>query len=159
MKRENYISWDQYFMGVAKLSGMRSKDPDTQVGCCIVNQDKHIIGVGYNGFANGCSDDEFPWSKEQNGSILNSKYPYVVHAEVNAILNATIPVKGSTLYVTLFPCANCAKLAIQAGIKEIIYISDKNNGKEDDIAAKKMLKAAKVKTRCIKDFVISLENV
>ena len=116
-----HISWDQYFMGVALLSAKRSKDPSTQVGACVVNQDKRIIGIGYNGFPTGCSDDVFPWGKTDENS-LNTKYPYVVHAEPNAILNCTSNIKGATLYVTLFPCNECAKLIIQSGIKHIVYI-------------------------------------
>lgn len=145
MKDQNYISWDTYFMGVALLSSYRSKDPSTKVGACIVNQQKRIIGIGYNGFPYGCDDDEFPWARE--GDYLECKYPYVVHAEPNAILNSTTSLEGATLYVTLFPCNECAKLVIQAGIKEIVYMSDKYSGTPSDLASKKMLDAAGVKTR------------
>ena len=145
MKDNNYISWDEYFMGVAVLSSMRSKDPNTKVGACIVNTSKRIIGIGYNGFPYGCSDDEFPW--ERNGDYLDCKYPYVVHAEPNAILNSTTSLENAILYVTLFPCNECAKLIIQAGIKEIVYMEDKYNGTPSDTASKKMLEAAGVKTR------------
>ena len=145
MKSTNYISWDTYFMGVALLSSYRSKDPNTKVGACIVNQQKRIIGIGYNGFPYGCSDDEFPW--ERNGDYLDCKYPYVVHAEPNAILNSTTSLENAILYVTLFPCNDCAKLIIQAGIKEIVYMEDKYNGTPSDTASKKMLEAAGVKTR------------
>ena len=145
MKSTNYISWDTYFMGVALLSSYRSKDPNTKVGACIVNQQKRIIGIGYNGFPYGCSDDEFPW--ERNGDYLDCKYPYVVHAEPNAILNSTTSLENAILYVTLFPCNECAKLIIQAGIKEIVYMEDKYNGTPSDTASKKMLEAAGVKTR------------
>lgn len=147
MKDSNYISWDQYFMGVAILSGMRSKDPNTKVGACIVNEDLKIVGIGYNGFPKGCSDDIFPW--ERKGSFLDVKYPYVVHAEPNAILNSTVSLKNATIYVTLFPCHECVKLIIQSGIKEIVYMEDKYSGTESDIAAKKMLEAAKIKLRKI----------
>ena len=123
-KRTDYISWDDYFMSIAILTAKRSKDPNTQVGACIVDQNKRIVGMGYNGFPNGCSDDEFPW--ERKGEFLDCKYPYVVHAEPNAILNSTASLQNATLYVTLFPCHECAKLIIQSGIKEIVYISDKN---------------------------------
>ena len=126
MKDNNYIVWDEYFMGVAILSSMRSKDPSTKVGACIVNQDKKIVGIGYNGFPMGCSDDEFPWDRE--GDFLDCKYPYVVHAEPNAILNSTVSLKDATIYVTLFPCNECAKLIIQSGIKEIVYMGDKYSG-------------------------------
>ncbi|MDD4212955.1 MAG: dCMP deaminase family protein [Bacilli bacterium] len=156
MKRTDYISWDTYFMGVALMSAMRSKDPNTQVGACIVNEKKRIIGIGYNGFPVGCDDDEFPW--ENNGDFLNSKYPYVVHAEPNAILNASCSLENATLYVTLFPCNECAKLIIQSGIKEIVYLSDKYEGTEPDLASKKMLEAAKVQTRKMQPLKIVIEE-
>lgn len=146
-KRTDYISWDEYFMGVALLSAKRSKDPSTQVGACIINEDKRIIATGYNGFPAGISDDKFPWDKDTK-NLFDSKYPYVVHAEVNAILNAVTPTKNATLYVTLFPCSDCTKMIIQSGIKEVVYLSDKHSGTDDDIAAKRMLKAAKIKVRC-----------
>jgi dCMP deaminase len=150
MKRTNYISWDDYFMGVAYLSAMRSKDDSSQVGACIVNTQNRIVGIGYNGLPIGCSDEEFPWERE--GDWLDTKYPYVVHAEPNAILNATVPLQGSRLYVTLFPCNECAKLIIQSGIKEIIYLSDKYEGTEIDIASKRLLSAAKVSWRKLQNF-------
>lgn len=145
MKSLDYISWDDYFMGIALLSGKRSKDPNTKVGACIVTPDKRIVGVGYNGFPAGCSDDDFPWKRE--GEYLETKYPYVCHAELNAILNSIKSTKGCTIYVGLFPCNECAKSIIQSGIKEIVYLSDKYNGTESDIASKKMLDAAGVKHR------------
>ncbi len=141
-----HISWDEYFMGVAILSSYRSKDPSTKVGACIVNEDKRIIGIGYNGFPYGCSDEEFPWERE--GELLETKYPYVVHAEPNAILNSTTSLKGATLYVTLFPCNECAKLIIQCGIKKIVYMSDKYKDNEYYEASKIMFKAAGV--TCVK---------
>jgi dCMP deaminase len=150
MKRQNYISWDEYFMGVAYLSSLRSKDDSSQVGACIVNGKNRIVGIGYNGLPIGCSDDEFPW--ERVGDFLDTKYPYVVHAEPNAILNATVPLEGSRMYVTLFPCNECAKLIIQSGIREIIFLSDKYAGTDSDIAAKKMLSASGVKTRKLERF-------
>ena len=143
--RENYLSWDAYFMGIALLSAMRSKDPQTQVGACIVNEDNRIVGIGYNGFPRGCSDVEFPWERE--GEFLQTKYPYVVHAEQNAILNSTSQLKQCRLYVSLFPCHECAKAIIQSGIKEIVYEDDKYNGTDSDIASKRMLDAAGVKYR------------
>ena len=155
MKSTNYISWDTYFMGVALLSSYRSKDPNTKVGACIVNQQKRIIGIGYNGFPYGCSDDEFPW--ERNGDYLDCKYPYVVHAEPNAILNSTTSLENAILYVTLFPCNECAKLIIQAGIKEIVYMDDKYCGTDTDVASKRMLDAAGVKYRKAKKIKINLE--
>lgn len=154
MKSTNYISWDTYFMGVALLSSYRSKDPNTKVGACIVNQQKRIIGIGYNGFPYGCSDDEFPW--ERNGDYLDCKYPYVVHAEPNAILNSTTSLENAILYVTLFPCNECAKLIIQAGIKEIVYMEDKYNGTPSDTASKKMLEAAGVKTRKMEQVTLTV---
>lgn len=142
MKRTDYISWDEYFMSVALLASMRSKDPNTQVGACIVGDDKRIISTGYNGFPRGCSDDEFPWNREGE----ETKYPYVVHAELNAILNAGgRSLAGSTLYVALFPCNECAKAIIQAGIKTVVYLSDKYDGTPSVCASKRMLRAAGVK--------------
>lgn len=143
--RKNYVSWDVYFMGIALLSTKRCKDPNTQVGACIVNDNKKIVGIGYNGMPFGCSDKEFPWERE--GDFLNTKYAYVVHAEPNAILNSNSQTKGCTIYVTLFPCNECAKLIIQSGIKEIVYMDDKYCGTDSDIASKKMLDAAGVKYR------------
>ncbi len=145
--RKDYISWDQYFMGVAKLSSLRSKDPSTQVGACIINPDKRIVGIGYNGLPQGCSDEEYPWANE--GEYVDTKYPYVVHAEANAILNATTNLKGSSIYVTLFPCNECAKLIIQSGIKEIVFESNKYGNSKEHQAAIKMLKSSKVKYRQI----------
>ncbi|WP_025724685.1 deoxycytidylate deaminase [Acholeplasma granularum] len=156
MKNQNYISWDQYFMGLAKLSALRSKDPNTQVGACIINQDKRIVAIGYNGLPIGMSDDEFHWEKNQDYS--NSKYAYVVHAEANAILNATSNLKNSTLYVTLFPCNECMKLLVQAGIKEIVYMSDKDKGKESHIASTLMMKKAGITSRQMKLETILLET-
>ncbi len=137
-------------MGVAYLSSLRSKDESSQVGACIVNTKNRIVGIGYNGLPIGCNDDDFPWERE--GDFLNTKYPYVVHAEPNAILNATVPLEESKIYVTLFPCNECAKLIIQAGIREIIYLSDKYLGTDTDLAAKKMLKASGVSTRKLEHF-------
>ncbi len=143
-KRTDYISWDEYFMGVALMAAHRSKDPNTQVGACIVNEDHKILSLGYNGMPIGCSDDEFPWARE--GNYLETKYPYVCHAELNAILNAAgQSLKGATIYVPLFPCHECAKAIIQAGIRKIIYISDKYKETESIYASKKMLNAAGVK--------------
>lgn len=142
MKRQGYISWDEYFMGIALLAQKRSKDPNTQVGACIVSPENIIISTGYNGFPNGCSDDEFPW--ERDGS--ETKYPYVVHAELNAILNAGgRQLRGARVYVGLFPCNECAKAIIQSGIREIIYLSDKYRGTESNCASKRMLDAAGVR--------------
>lgn len=145
MKREDYISWDQYFMGVALLSAKRSKDPNTQVGACLVNFDKRIVGIGYNGFPRHIDDDSFPWTDGE--TLSNSKYAYVVHAEANAILNATTPLKDTSIYVTLFPCHECVKLIIQSGVREVIYYSDKYHDTESNIAAKKMLDKANISYR------------
>ena len=140
MKRQDYITWDQYFMGLALLSAERSKDPSTQVGACIVNDENKIVSVGYNGAPIGYDDDkDMNW--ERDGSFLDTKYPYVCHSELNAILNSGVSVKGCKLYVTLFPCNECAKVIIQSGIKEFVYLSDKYDGTEGNIAAKKMFDA------------------
>ena len=144
MKRQDYISWDEYFMGVAMLAAKRSKDPNTQVGACIVSQDNIILSTGYNGFPKGCSDDEFPWEREGN----DTKYPFVVHAELNAILNCNgKSLKGSKIYVALFPCNECAKAIIQSGIGEVIYLSDKYASTAATLASKRMLDAAGVSYR------------
>ncbi len=145
-KRKDYISWDEYFMGVAMLSAMRSKDPNTQVGACIVSQDHKILSMGYNGFPIGCSDDEFPWTRE--GEPLQNKYFYTTHSELNAILNYRGgSLEGATIYVTLFPCNECAKAIIQSGIKRVVYDSDKYQDEAGVIASKRMLKAAGVETK------------
>lgn len=142
MKRTDYISWDEYFMGVAMLAACRSKDPSTQVGACIVSQDNIIISTGYNGMPKGCDDDVFPWNRDGE----DNKYPYVVHAELNAILNASgRDLRGSKLYVALFPCNECAKAIIQSGIREIYYLSDKYATTPGTLASKRMLSAAGVK--------------
>lgn len=157
MKRTDYISWDEYFIGIAELSAMRSKDPNTQVGCCIVNENNRILSVGYNGFPSGCDDDLFPWEREAE-SILDTKYPFVCHAELNAILNSRVSLEGARLYVTLFPCNECAKAIIQSGIKEVIYVSDKYSKSENTIASKKMLSSANVKLRQIKGVTLTLKS-
>ena len=141
--RKDVLSWDQYFMGMAHLSAMRSKDPNTRVGACIVNPQKRVVGLGYNGFPYGCEDDEFPWARD--GQFLETKYPYVVHAELNAILNSIQDLHGCTLYVSLFPCNECAKAIIQAGITCVVYESDKYDGTEGNIESKRMFHDAGVK--------------
>ena len=144
MKRRDYISWDEYFMGVAMLAGKRSKDPSTQVGACIVGNDNKILSQGYNGLPRGCSDDEFPWDRE--GEMLETKYPYVVHAELNAILNSRgTDLYDSKIYVGLFPCNECAKAIIQSGIKEVVYLSDKYADTDIVKASKRLFIAAGVK--------------
>ncbi len=146
MKRKDYISWDEYFMGIAMLSAKRSKDPSTQVGACIVDKDNKIVGIGYNGFPIGCSDDNLPWQRE--GSEHNAtKYPYVVHAEANAILNSTKDLHGARIYVDLFPCNECAKLIIQSGIKEVIFLSDKYKETDSVKASRKMFNLSGVRER------------
>jgi dCMP deaminase len=145
LKRQDYITWDEYFMAVAKLAAMRSKDPNTQVGSCIVSRDHKILSMGYNGFPRGCDDDEFPWDREGETPLM-TKYPYVTHSELNAILNYRGgSLEGSTLYVSLFPCNECAKAIIQAGITTLVYGSDKYADTESTIASKRMLNAAGVR--------------
>jgi dCMP deaminase len=146
-KRQDYISWEEYFMAIAQLSALRSKDPNTQVGACIVNANKRIIGIGYNGFPIGCSDDELPWGRE--GEFLETKYPYVCHAEMNAITNAANKpdLDGATLYVSLFPCNECAKLIVQVGIKEVVFLADKYHSDEIFVAARKIFDMAGVTYR------------
>ena len=142
-KREDYLSWDEYFMAVALLSGLRSKDPSTQVGACVASAANKIIGVGYNGFPWGCSDDDLPWERE--GEYLDTKYPYVCHAEVNAVLNSTArELHDCRIYVALFPCNECSKVIIQSGIREIIYLSDKYKDTDSVRAAKIMLEKSGV---------------
>ena len=145
-KRENYISWDEYFMAVARLAGLRSKDPNSQVGSCIVSTDNKILSMGYNGFPLGCSDDEYP--REREGDPMETKYVYVTHSELNAILNYRGgSLDGAKLYVSLFPCNECAKAIIQSGIKEIIYAEDKYADTPSVKASKRMLNSAGVTYR------------
>ncbi len=154
MKRTGYISWDEYFMGVALLASKRSKDPNTQVGACIVSSDNIILSTGYNGFPVGCSDDEYPWDREGD----ETKYPYVVHAELNAILNANgKSLHGAKIYVALFPCNECAKAIIQSGIREVIYLSDKYADSDATRASKRMLASAGVKFTHLDTDIKSLE--
>lgn len=162
-KRKDYIKWDEYFMAIAKLSAMRSKDPNTQVGACIVGKDHKILACGYNGAPNGFSDDDFPWKRD--GNPLNTKYMYVCHAELNAILNYPgfrKDLEGSTIYVDLFPCNDCAKAIIQAGIKNVVYLCDKYNGNESNMAAKKLFSECGVDYKRLtidKELVIKLNNL
>lgn len=147
-KREGYLSWDEYFMAVALLSAQRSKDPNTQVGACIVNTEKRIVGVGYNGFPTGCSDDLLPWARE--GDPLETKYPYVCHAELNAVLNSVQGnLKNCTIYTALFPCNECAKVIIQTGIKEVVYLSDKYSETDAVKASKTMFNQTGIRFRKI----------
>ena len=154
-KRQDYISWDEYFMGVALLSAKRSKDPSTQVGACIVNDKNKIVGAGYNGLPMGCEDDEFPWEKE--GDFLDTKYPYICHAELNAILNNIgMDLKGCKIYTALFPCNECSKAIIQSGITEVIYLSDKYEGNDIFKASKILLEKAGVKCRRVQPKIGSI---
>jgi len=154
MKRNDYISWDEYFMGVANLSALRSKDDTSQVGACIVNTRNRIIGIGYNGLPYGCNDDEFPWKRD--GGFLDSKYAYVVHAEANAILNSSTDLQDSRVYVTLFPCNECAKLIIQSGIKEVIYLEDKYHNEEIFVASRRLLDASGVAYRQLENYKVRI---
>lgn len=124
-KRTDYIKWEEYFMHLASVSAQRSKDPVTQVGCCIVDDEKQVVGIGYNGFPRGIHDDKFPWGKGHDP--LDNKHTYVVHAEQNAIVNANKLPKNCTLYTTLFPCNECAKLIIQSGIRKIVYLTTRDD--------------------------------
>ena len=146
MKRQDYLTWDEYFMGIAQLAAQRSKDNNTQVGACIVNDENKILSIGYNGMPTGCDDDIMPW--ERSGDPLNTKYFYVCHAELNAILNyGGGSLKGARVYVTLFPCNECTKAIIQSGMKEIIYLSDKYANTDSTIASKRMFDLTGVKYR------------
>ena len=146
MKREDYLSWDEFFMGIALLAAERSKDPSTQVGACIVNKQNRIVSLGYNGLPNGCADEICPWDKRE-GSLEETKYAYVAHAELNAILNHRSSVEDCILYVTLFPCNECAKTIIQSGIKEVVYLEDKYDGTPANVVAKKLLDTAGITYR------------
>lgn len=155
-KRQNYISWDEYFMGVALLSARRSKDPNTQVGACIVNDKNKIVGAGYNGLPIGCSDDDFPWDKQ--GNFLDTKYPFICHAELNAILNNIgMDLRGCKIYTALFPCNECTKAIIQSGIAEVIYLSDKYAGTDTAKASRLMLDTAGVSYRKVVANISKLE--
>lgn len=152
-KRKDYLSWDGYFLGVAFLSSLRSKDPSTRHGSCIVNKENKIIGTGYNGLPKYCSDDEYPWNRD--GEMNNSKFPYVVHSELNAILNATVSLKGSKLFLYsekgYYPCCECAKAIIQSGISEVVMATEikENTDKYDWIPTKKMFRSANIKIRVL----------
>ncbi len=148
LKREDYLSWDEYFMAIAKLSAMRSKDPSTQVGACVVGDDNRILSVGYNGAPNGFKDDEFPWARE--GDPKETKYFHVCHAEMNCILNyrgSRKELENARIYVDLFPCNECAKIIIQSGIKEVVYLSDKYADTDSVIVSKRLFDTCGVKYR------------
>jgi dCMP deaminase len=155
MKREGYISWDEFGMSVALVAAQRSKDPSTQVGACILDSENRVVGVGYNGFPKGCSDDTFPW--EKNKKFLDSKYAYVVHSEINAVLNSNVEdLSNCIIYVTLAPCNECSKVIIQSGIREVCYFSDKYNNTDSHKAARKMLDAAGIECR---KFISARDNI
>ena len=157
-KRKDTLTWDEYFMGLAHLSALRSKDPSTQVGAAIVDENHRVVSVGYNGFPKGCSDDIYPWGRE--GGVLDTKYAFVVHAELNAILNSPRSVAGCSIYVSLFPCNECAKAIIQSGIKRIVYESDKYCDSETTIASKRMLKSAGVELIRLKNTIkLDIEKI
>ena len=146
-KSDDYLSWDEYFMGIALLSARRSKDPHTSVGACIVGDNNKILSMGYNGMPRGCSDDEYPWGREGEDP-LDTKYIYVCHAELNAILNYEGPsMRGAKIYTTLFPCNECTKALIQVGISEVIYLDNLYPDSASVIAAKKMMKSAGISYR------------
>ncbi|WP_368487068.1 cytidine/deoxycytidylate deaminase family protein [Spiroplasma sp. DGKH1] len=155
-KRADYLTWDEFFLSVAHVCAMRSKDPMTQVGSCVVNEIKQIIATGYNGLPRGLNDDEFPWDRE--GEYLQTKYPYVAHAELNAILSAKVDLSGCQIYTTLFPCSGCTKIIIQAGITEVIYDNDKYDQTEDNQAAKLMFSKANVKFRAISPLEVIIKK-
>lgn len=161
-KRKDYLEWDEYFMAIAKLSAMRSKDPSTQVGACIVSNDNRILSIGYNGAPNGFSDEKFPWGRD--GKNLDTKYPYVCHAELNAILNyrgSKKDLEDARIYVDLFPCNECAKIIIQAGIKEVIYLNDKYANSDNNIASRTLFDKCNIKYHKIsmnKEIKLNMKN-
>lgn len=144
--REDYLNWEEYFMGIALLSAQRSKDPSTQVGACIVDRDNKVVSIGYNGMPRGVDDEKIPWG---HGEGAESKYLYVCHAEFNAILNTRdgSALSGCRIYVTLFPCNECAKAIVQTGIKEVIYLDDKYHDHVEEVASRTILDMAGVKYR------------
>ncbi|PPE05462.1 deoxycytidylate deaminase [Williamsoniiplasma lucivorax] len=154
MKRKEYLDWKTYFMTVAKASAMRSKDPSTQVGAVVVNRLQQIVSTGYNGFPRGISDDDFPWERE--GDFVNTKYPYVAHAELNAVVASRTDLTGCELYVTLFPCNECAKILIQAGISKIYFMDNKYDNEPNVIASKRMLDAAQISYELLPDLKIEI---
>lgn len=142
----HYLSWDEYFMGIAIFTSLRSKDPNSKVGAVLVNQQNRIVGTGYNGFPSGADESRMPWARE--GEWLQTKYPFVVHAEANAILNATThDLRGAKIYTTLFPCNECAKFIAQKNIQEVIYLSDKYQGQDFHRAAEIIFEAKGIITR------------
>lgn len=153
---KNILDWDEYFMSLAHLSGKRSKDPSTQVGACIVNSDKRVVGIGYNGMPYGCDDNKYPWGRE--GELEDTKYAYVVHAELNAILNSTCSLKDCIIYVSLFPCNECAKAIIQAGIREVVYESDKYANTSPAKASRRMLESAGVNLRQLNPLLVEVSK-
>jgi dCMP deaminase len=142
----SHLSWDEYFMAIALLTARRSKDPNTQVGACIVSRRRIILACGYNGFTAGCSDDAFPWQRSAPDP-KHTKYMYVCHAEVNAILNCHAShseQEGATLYVTLFPCYQCAQAIVQARIRRVVYLKDPYHDDEKFQASRRIFDMADV---------------
>lgn len=155
-KRKEYLSWQDYFIVIAQVCALRSKDPHTQVGSVIVNKNKEIVATGYNGLPWGLSDDTYPWERE--GNYLETKYPYIIHAEANAVIHARQNCEGFSLYTTLFPCNECAKLIIQCGIKQVFYANDKYQAKEEVVAARKMFDDARVEYSFVFPLKIIIEK-
>ncbi len=155
----DYLSWNEFFIAICYVCSLRSKDPNTKVGACIVDSNNRIISTGYNGLPLNLKDENYPWNNRNKNSILNSKYTYVIHAETNAILFARKNAKNCRLYVTLFPCSQCVKLIIQSEIKYIFYVSDKYNNSDDNIAAKKMLKDANVLYQKINEIELKIKKI
>ena len=149
-KRRDVISWDEFFMRVAIAAQLRSKDPNTQVGACIADGDHRILSVGYNGTPHAISDDEFPWGASDDP--LQDKHSYVVHAEANAVLNyrgSLRDMRGATVYVTLFPCHECAKFLVQVGIGEVVYLDDKYRGTTDNLISQRVFASCGIRYRQI----------
>ncbi|KAF7710059.1 hypothetical protein HF521_008931 [Silurus meridionalis] len=136
-----------YFMTVALLFAKKSPDPNTKVGACIVNQEGKIVGIGYNKMPNGCENADFPWKRGKYDDPT-TKHQYVCHAELNAIVNKTsVDVKGCTIYVTLFPCNQCARILIQSGVRNLVYLSNKRKDRPDTNVSNKLLDTAGVTCR------------
>ncbi len=153
MRKERFMSWDSYFMAIAVLSSFRSKDPKTQNGACVVDTDKKIVGIGYNGLPIGLDDtDACFWRDDDDADKENSKHTYVVHAERNAIYNSFgRNLKGSTLYCTLFPCSNCAQTIVQSGVKRVVYLNIKPHHESENRAVERMFTGAEIKLEAFSD--------
>ena len=147
------LSWDEYYIALAAISALRSKDPKCKVGACIINPTNHrVLSLGYNGFPINCPDDEFPWTKD-DPDVDKNKFGYVVHAELNAILNANADITGSWLYTTHYPCNECAKAIIQSGITKVIYYNDYKPDSPIHRASEKMFKYANIEVVDIKNTI------